>query len=361
MKPQLAQLFANAGLMTGVTFFPLYVKEHGVTTLEVSYLAIGYSIALVISSISFGRFSDLYGRRTFIKLGLLLSGLSIPTYLLLTGFWQYLFLRTITGFCMGIYPAALVAYVTDTNKKLGKFSSFGSLGWALGGLFGGILAEYVSIESVFIAASGIFFVAFLIALTLEPTEVKPVIVPILPVKLMVKNFRVLFAFLLRHGTASAIWIFWPLFLIEELQLNNFQLGIVQATNMGTQFFVMFLITDLIDNSKLVTYGLYGSAVTFVLFTLCDSFLLITLTQVLLGVSWAALYVGSLKSLTESNKEKATAASLLNSTSSLSFIFGPIIAFFIYSYFESYEYIMLFAAFFSLVSMVYWIYSEPAKE
>ena len=196
VKAQLTQLLANAGLMTGVTFFPLYVKEHGVTTLEVSYLAIGYSIALVISSIAFGRFSDLYGRRSYIKLGLILSGLSIPTYLLLTGFWQYLFLRTITGFCMGIYPAALVAYVTDTNKKLGKFSSFGSLGWALGGLFGGALAEFVSLEAVFIGASGSFFVAFLIALSLEPTDVKPVIVPILPVKLMLKNFRVLFAFLL---------------------------------------------------------------------------------------------------------------------------------------------------------------------
>ena len=83
-------------------------------------------------------------------------------------------------------------------------------------------------------------------------------------------------------------------------------------------------------------------------------------QILLGISWAALYVGSLKSLTENNQENATAASLLNSTSSISFIFGPIFAFFIYTFFESYELIMLFAAFFSLVSMVFWIFGEPPK-
>jgi len=47
-------------------------------------------------------------------------------------------------------------------------------------------------------------------------------------------------------------------------------------------------------------------------------------QVLLGFSWATLYVGCLKVLTETNPETGTAGGLFNSVLSLSSILGPIL-------------------------------------
>ena len=48
------------------------------------------------------------------------------------------------------------------------------------------------------------------------------------------------------------------------------------------------------------------------------------TQILLGVSWATLYVGSLKFVMERNVERATSTGLLNSVMSICAIIGPLI-------------------------------------
>ncbi len=53
-----------------------------------------------------------------------------------------------------------------------------------------------------------------------------------------------------------------------------------------------------------------------------------LTQIVLGFSWATMYVGSLKFITEKNTETATAGGWFNSVTSLSSIVGPILGGFI---------------------------------
>lgn len=47
-------------------------------------------------------------------------------------------------------------------------------------------------------------------------------------------------------------------------------------------------------------------------------------QILLGFSWATLYVGSLKFIIETNEETGTAAGLFNSVMSFASIVGPVL-------------------------------------
>jgi MFS family permease len=77
--------------------------------------------------------------------------------------------------------------------------------------------------------------------------------------------------------------------------------------------------------------------------------------VLLGFSWATLYVGALKLVTENNKERSTASGLLTSMLSLSGAVGPIIAAVIYTIWPGYAPIMIFAAIMSLIAYgLFWL-------
>ena len=117
---------------------------------------------------------------------------------------------------------------------------------------------------------------------------------------------------------------------------------------------MVTITDRLESKTLVSIGLIASAITFAWFPFAQSIIEIIPTQILLGFSWACLYVGALKFVTENNEDRSTASGLLTSMLSLSGVIGPIIAAVIYSIWPGYAPIMFFAVFMSLLSFaVFW--------
>jgi MFS family permease len=156
--------------------------------------------------------------------------------------------------------------------------------------------------------------------------------------------------LVRHAGAMAIWTFWPLFLID-MEASYVWVGIIQFINPLAQFGFMWLVTDKVRSSLLFPIGLVLSVLTFVSFMLARNMWELLPTQILLGVSWGCTYVGALRGVTESSKEKATAAGLFNSTTSMSAILGPLFATVIVGMTGAYETTMLFAAIMSVVSLV----------
>jgi MFS family permease len=65
-------------------------------------------------------------------------------------------------------------------------------------------------------------------------------------------------------------------------------------------------------------------VTFLLFSLTQDFYQIIPLQIILATSWAALYVGSLKYVTERSLEKATSMGWLQGVISIAGLVGPIV-------------------------------------
>ncbi|MEW6069532.1 MAG: MFS transporter, partial [Candidatus Thermoplasmatota archaeon] len=118
----------------------------------------------------------------------------------------------------------------------------------------------------------------------------------------------------------AVWIIFPIYL-SVLGAGKEWIGAIYALNAGSQFVSMQMI-DKFKSSKLVVCGLLCSGITFISFFLAQNFYYIFALQLLLGFSWACLYVGSLKFVTERTLEKATSSGLLNSAISLSAIIGP---------------------------------------
>lgn len=318
-----------------------------------------YAFALFLSSYLFGRASDKRGSRIFfLRIGLITSAIAFFLQVFINNDITLLMIRTFSGFCAGIFPAALIAYAHESKMEMGKFSAFGSFGWFLGLSLGGVIALYFTINGIFIFSSLLFFISFLITLGMDSVKYKPLHIPLFPVKLIKKNLSVYTAMFIRHTGGFIIWPFLPLY-FQLLGADLFWVGIVSAINSLTQFFIMFTITDKLNPHFLIRYGLIFSGITFFLYTIASNFWQVIPVQVLLGLSWSFFYVGSLRYLVERNVEKATVSGMLGSTSNLSSIVGPLISIILVS-FGDYRLTMYVGAIFAFIGFIIFNLLESKK-
>lgn len=317
MRVNVINFLTEAAVASSLLFIPIFAKELGAEDFEVGLIGAFYGLAAFISFYIFGRLSDIYGRKKFLILGLLASVISLPLQAFAQTPFQLLLVRFLVGFSTMIFPAALIAYVYDTNKKIGKFSAFGSLGWAVGFLLAGILAIY---WKIFFLGSFFYFLAFLFALKLEIPKIS-LSVPFFPLKIIKNTLSIYLSFFLRHFGAHMIWIIFPLYL-TSFGVSKLWIGILYFTNTFCQFLIMPFL-DRFKSKNLVILGLLLSAITFYLYSLPSNQFEFLLPQILLALSWSLLYVGSLKLVLKKNIERATAAGLFESTRSLAAILGPL--------------------------------------
>jgi len=328
MKPSLIQFLSSLALSASLLFVPNLAKDLGANDAEIGLIVAVYAFSMFTASYIFGRASDVYGRRLFIRLGL---GLCTVTFLLqifvdpnfaappLASPWLLALVRGLAGFSLGIFPAALTVYVYDSAEPLGKFTSLGALGWAVGTFVAGLIAFYYG---VFILSSLCFLAAFLVSFTMKKVESPSLHVPFFPKELLKRNWRVYIPYLLRHTGANAIWVIYPLF-IASLGGDKFWIGVIYTVNTATQFVVMRFL-DRFDGERLIRIGLLLAIITFLSFTFAQSFLHLLPMQILLACSWSCMYVGSLLYLMKNNVEKATSSGMLSSVINIAQVFGALL-------------------------------------
>lgn len=347
MKANAIQFLTYSATSSSMIFIPVLASELGASDFEIGIIGSVYGLAMFLSFYIFGRASDIYGKKIFLLIGLSACIISFPLQTFAFSPFTLCAVRGVVGFSLGIYPAALVAYVYESKKRLGRFTGFGSLGWAIGNFAAGIVAVY---WKIFMLGSLFFMIAFVIALKMDmqKTGLK---VPLFPAKIIKRNLSVYLSFFLRHFGAQAIWIIFPLY-IMSLGAPKLWVGIIYFINTFTQFVVMQKI-DRFGSTNLVMTGLIFSVFTFFSFTLAPNFYYLIPTQIMLGFSWSCLYVGSLKSVMERNIEKATSAGLLNSTMSLSVILGPVSGGLLSQYY-GYRSTMYFGMVLTIIGLIYFL-------
>ena len=361
---------SNSGVVVVFSYLILLLKERGMSENEIGLLAIPFSVSLVISSTLFGKMSDARGRRPFLLIGLFTSSITTVFYIFPDTFWSFALARIFSGITLGIFPSSIIGIASDRKIKIGKLSSFGSIGWATGGLIGGFIADYFNLEIAFVIAGLFYFLAFLTAYVMNTGE-KIVSYQITTtqrnlqieqnyLKVIKQNWLVYMILILRHGSANSIWIFWALFLNEDLGLSTSQIGVVQATNMLTQFVFMRTTGDKFDPAKMFILGGFGSALAFYTFVTADNFIQIVLTQVILGTSWAFFYVGGLRNVERKahmDNTVATATGLFNASLSICQLVGPFLALYLYSISEDYTLSMKVAAAITVIATIIYIFFE----
>jgi len=345
MKSNAILMLSDLALSASLIFVPNLAKDLGANDTEIGLITAVYYVSIFLSSFLFGRASDVYNRRLLLRLGL---GISVLTFFLqiladpsLFPFANTLLFavaRGLVGFSLGIFPAALIAHVYESGDTLGRFNSFGALGWSVGTFIAGIISLY---WGIFILSSACFLMAFLISFKMNEINSPHLKVPFFPKKVVRKNWFVYLPFFLRHGGANCIWVIYPLY-IASLGGDKFWIGVIYMMNTASQVVVM-RYADRFREKPLIIAGFVVSLVTFLSFSLAQVFYHLLPMQVLLGVFWACLYVGSLLYLMKHNVEKATSTGILSSVVSLAAVFGSLLGGIIAQIFLDYRATMYAAA------------------
>lgn len=332
MKPNVITMLSNLAVSASYLFIPNLAEELGASKAHIGIIGATYAFAVFASSYLFGRASDVYGSRFFIHLGLGVSAftfflqvLTDPSFVgpFWADPWFLAVARGLVGFSAGMFPAALTAYVYESGASLGEFSSFGSLGWAVGNFVAGLIAIY---WGAFVLSSACLLIAFLVSFRMPRGTSSHLRVPFFPGRLMKRNWYVYFPYFLRHIGANTIWIIYPLYIVW-LGGDKFWIGLIYTVNTASQFFVMRYV-DRFRGEGLVSAGLVLSSITFLALALAQRFYQLIPIQILLGCSWSCLYVGSLLHLMKRNVEKATCTGILSSVISLAAVFGTLLGGFI---------------------------------
>ncbi len=131
------------GLLMIIPLMPFYAREMGGGGLEVAILMSAFTAAQLLSAPAWGRFSDRYGRRPALLVGLTAASVAYVVFAFATSIWLLLLSRIVQG-AGGGTVGVIQAYVADSvepdnrAKALGWLSAATNVGVAIGPALGGV-------------------------------------------------------------------------------------------------------------------------------------------------------------------------------------------------------------------------------
>ncbi|RZN40153.1 MAG: MFS transporter [Methanosarcinales archaeon] len=343
MKLNSIQFFANTSMMISMMFIPVIAEDFGANHIQIGIIVGVYGLCLFISSYLFSRAADAWNIKKLLVAGLAFSAVAYLLQVFANDPFSLGLARGFLGICVGIYPAAMIMHVYGMGRSIGKFSSFGALGWAVGFFVAGLIGNY---DLIFVASAVLMILSAIIAMRLPDVKVPRINVEYLSLATVKANWDIYLTFMLRHTGASAIWVIFPLYLIS-LGANEFWIGTIYCINPLVQFFIMRRL-DGRDSVLLVRYGCLVSVVAFLSFIPPTTFYYIMPGMILVAVSWSFLYVGSTELLLSQNQDKATAAGWITSVISLASVVGSLLGGII-SYYGGFVSVLVFAGGLSFIS------------
>lgn len=308
-----AGFFLMAAMSSIMPFLPLHISQNfGITSeSEVSIwsgliFGINFLSAFLISPL-WGKLADRHGRKIMIlRSGF---GMAIVTILmgLATNVYQLLILRLINGLVAGFIPASIALIATNTPKEktgyaLGVLNSGTVAGTIIGPLLGGVAAEFIGYNQIFVYTGILVFIGALLVLFFVNENFSPIetdernsftgdFMEIIKAKPLFAIFLV--AFLIQYAIMNINPIL-SLF-VEELNppLGNVSLFagiIVASTGFSNMIFSPKLgkLGDQHGSEKVLFFSLLGAAILFIPQAFSTSVWLLILWRFLLGITLGGL-------------------------------------------------------------------------
>lgn len=304
---------------SSIIFIPLLGAQLGASDLQVGLVGTAYGAAFFISSLFSGWKSDCFGRLPFMRWGLLISSIAFASQLLAQNVIFLIITRGVVGFALGIATAVIIAYAFECGMDMGKFSSYGSLGW----IFGALAAALVNqIDFLFLISFLVCLLAFFLSFAFREMPTLTLADQPNLWQVALRNHRVYLAVSLRHLGATAVWIILPLYLVS-LGMDKFWIGILWGINFTVQAIVMRFL-ERFSAYKTFAFGQLLSVLVFVIFAFVRGWFSMIAVQVFLGVAWSCLYVGALLIIMRSGAARGTASGIFQSTLNLCNAIGPLL-------------------------------------
>jgi MFS family permease len=320
MRSEAILFLSTGGFAMSLAFIPLLAEELGASNFLIGVIVAVYGLTQLFSMYFFGWISDTRGRLRLVRGGMIVSAIALALQAFAFDPLSLFLLRGLCGLAVGISYSSLIIYGLECGKRLGKFTSFESLGWGLGILLAGWIGEY---ERIFLFSGFVLFISFVLSMGLREKCAKTVQVPFLPSRLIKKNLNIYFPFLIRDLSAYALWSFLPLFFLG-LGANKLWIGVLYFMNTGNQFFFKQFV-DRFDHELLYRGGMILSAAGFFGYYFSTDHIVVIFPQIIIAVAWSALSVGTMGLLTDKNTEKATVIGLFASTRGVAQIVAPLFA------------------------------------
>ena len=176
------QLLSLAGFGFALPFLPFYIQDLGVTDpsdvrMWTGIMASAPALSMAVMAPIWGMIADRIGRKLMILRAMVFGAIIMALYATVNSVGAVVALRTIQGLLTGTVTAAatLVAAGTPREKlgtALGLLSSSTFIGFSLGPMLGGIVAEAFGYRASFLAGSALLAVGAVLVLVLV-TEVRP--------------------------------------------------------------------------------------------------------------------------------------------------------------------------------------------
>ncbi|WP_456418938.1 MFS transporter [Methanocaldococcus infernus] len=141
------------GLIAPILSF--YAKTLGANNFQVAFIFSIFMIARTITQIPAGHLSDIYGKKLFLTLGTFFYGLTTFFYNFVSNIFELLIVRFFTGVFSAFVTPIAGSYISAIAPKekmgqyMGFFNSSISMGFGVGPIIGGFLAEHFSIKAPF--------------------------------------------------------------------------------------------------------------------------------------------------------------------------------------------------------------------
>jgi MFS family permease len=141
----------NDGMAWGI--FPILLLSKGFSIAEVGIVTAIYPAVWGIGQLSTGRLADYFCKKDLLFLGMLLQGIALIVLVFAQTMSHFIFLSAILGFGTAmVYPTFLATvaentHPTDRANSLGVFRFWRDLGYAIGAIITGVIADAFGVNA----------------------------------------------------------------------------------------------------------------------------------------------------------------------------------------------------------------------
>lgn len=157
----------NDGMAWGI--FPILLAGKGFNLEQIGLVTAVYPAVWGVGQLFTGKMADIFSKKKLLFTGMLLQGIALALFFLAQSLQHYIFLSAILGWGTAmVYPTFLATVAENTHpadraKSIGIFRLWRDLGYAVGALLTGLIADALGIEvSVLVIAALTVFSAVVI-------------------------------------------------------------------------------------------------------------------------------------------------------------------------------------------------------
>jgi MFS family permease len=165
----------NDGMIWGL--FPILLLSKGFTVAKLAQIIAIYPTVWGLSQLFTGKLADKFPKKSLLFWGMLLQGSAILGFIWAQTFFAFASLSVVLGLGTAVvYPTFLAAIADNTHpsqraQSIGVYRLWRDLGYAVGAILTGLLADFWSIHTAIFAIGGITILsALVIQLRMRPVS-----------------------------------------------------------------------------------------------------------------------------------------------------------------------------------------------